>query len=111
MQRKIPAESSDPSLFVIPVTGDKGLCGAVNSSIVRNIKKLVAEHPNRSKIKLFSVEEKGSSGLKRPMPDLLKMSISKIGVPVNYPTVMAMAVHIANDSQDSDKIIVAYNEY
>ena len=43
MQRKMPGEVSEPSAVVVPITSDKGLCGAVNSSIVRNIKKMVDE--------------------------------------------------------------------
>ena len=30
---------------------------------------------------------------------------------MNYPTVMSMAVNIANTSQDVDKIVVLYNEF
>jgi len=47
----------------------------------------------------------------RPFPDMLKTSISMIGTPYNYPTIMAMAVHIASMSKDSDKIVVVYNEF
>ena len=43
MQRKMPGEVAEPSSVVVPITSDKGLCGAVNSSIVRNIKKMVDE--------------------------------------------------------------------
>jgi len=35
MQRKAPMEVSDPSVVLVPITSDKGLCGGVNSSIVR----------------------------------------------------------------------------
>jgi F-type H+-transporting ATPase subunit gamma len=41
----------------------------------------------------------------------MKTSISQVGTPYNYPTVMAMATHIANMAQDSDKIVVIYNEF
>ena len=47
----------------------------------------------------------------RPFPDCLKTSINHIGTPYNYPTVMSMAVHVAAMSNDSDKIIVVYNEF
>jgi len=41
----------------------------------------------------------------------LKFSISKVGTPYNYPTVMSMAVHIAQFSNDADRIVVVYNEF
>jgi len=93
MQRRMPQEVADPAICYVPITSDKGLCGAVNSSCVREVKKAIAKE-NRSKCKIFSIGDKGSVGLTRPFPDLLKTSISQIGTPYNYPTIMAMAVHI-----------------
>ena len=95
----MPGEVADPNIIIVPITSDKGLCGAVNSSIVRQVKKYFAEgHATRSKCQIFSIGEKGTAGLTRPFPDLLKTSISQIGTPYNYPTVMAMAVHISQMS-------------
>ena len=39
--------------------------------------------------------QKGTDGLTRPFPDILKTAIMKIGTPYNYPVIMSMAVHIA----------------
>jgi F-type H+-transporting ATPase subunit gamma len=111
MQRKMPAEPADPSVVLVPITSDKGLCGAVNSTIVRQVKGIVANSSARNKMKIFSIGDKGSVGMVRPFPDLLKTSISKIGTPYNYPTVMAMAVHISQLSNDADKITVVHNEF
>ena len=111
MQRKMPAEPSDPKILIVPITSDKGLCGAVNSIIVRDVKKFVEHSNNRSKLEIFSIGEKGSVGFTRPFPDLLKNSISQVNTPYNYPTVMGMAVEVMHHSQDSDKITVVYNEF
>ena len=54
---------------------------------------------------------KGSQGMLRPFPDMMKTSISHVGTPYNYPTIMAMAVNIAQLSKDADKITVVYNEF
>lgn len=37
------------------------------------------------------IGEKGSIAMIRPFPDLIKNSISDIGSPCNYPTIMAIA--------------------
>ena len=94
----MPAEPVECATVIVPITSDKGLCGAVNSTVVRQVKNLVKESNARSKMQIFSVGDKGSVAMVRPFPDLLKVSISKIGTPYNYPTVMAMAVHIAQMS-------------
>lgn len=69
------AEVADPVTVLVPLSSDKGLCGAVNSTIVRECKKLVTSQ-NRYKYKIFSVGDKGTVGLTRPFPDILKVSIS-----------------------------------
>jgi F-type H+-transporting ATPase subunit gamma len=97
MQRRMPAEPADPKTLIVPITSDKGLCGAVNSIIVRDVKKLVA-NSNRAKLEIFSIGEKGSVGFTRPFPDLLKQSISQVNTPYNYPTVMGMANEVAHHS-------------
>jgi len=110
MQRRAPAPPANPSVVLVPITSDKGLCGGVNSAIVKQC-KLAIEGQDRSKYQIFSIGAKGSMGLMRPFPDCLKTSISAINTPYNYPTVMSMAVHVANMSSDSDKVIVIYNEF
>lgn len=108
----MPAEIAEPAVVLVPITSDKGLCGAVNSSIVREIKKYVAAgNCVQSKSQIFCIGEKGTAGLTRPFPDMLKTAITQVGTPYNYPTVMAMAVHVSQMSENSDKIVVFYNEF
>lgn len=97
MQRKMGQDPADPITTIVPITSDKGLCGAVNSTIVRDIKKM-APDLNRNKTQIFSIGDKGSAGFVRPFPDMLKTSISQVGTPFNYPTVMAMAVNITQQT-------------
>lgn len=42
MQRKMPSEPAEPTTVYVPITSDKGLCGAVNSVCVREVKKIMA---------------------------------------------------------------------
>ena len=106
----MPAEVADPMTLVVPITSDKGLCGAVNSAIVREVKKMMLG-VNRSKYQIFAIGLKGSAGLGRPFPDLLKVAMTNSTSPINYPTVMSLAVNLANASNDCDKIVVLYNEF
>lgn len=43
-------EAADPHVTLVPITSDKGLCGAVNSTIVRGVKNYVAEAPARNRL-------------------------------------------------------------
>ena len=110
MQRKAPEAPQNPRTMLVPLTSDKGLCGAVNSSIVRYVRDLV-NAGDRSRFSIFAIGDKGISGLKRGMPDLLKVAISDVTKPMNYPTCMAVSEHIIANADKSDKICVFYNEF
>lgn len=110
MQRRAPECPANPRTMLVPLTSDKGLCGATNSNIVRFVRDIVA-NSDRSRMSLFAIGDKGVAGLKRAMPDLLRVSISDVSKPMNYPTTMAIAEHIIANADKSDKIIIFYNEF
>ena len=85
--------SADPKELLVPITSDKGMCGSVNSSIYRNVRDYIIPK-NRENIQIFSIGVKGATAFKRPMKDLLKIGISEVSTPYNYPTIMAMAENI-----------------
>ena len=45
------------------------------------------------------------------MPELLKVNVSEIKTPYNYPTVMAISEHIIQAGDQFDVIKVFYNEF
>lgn len=57
------------------------------------------------------VGEKGSSALIRPFPDQMTVSFSDMPSPANYPTIMALSEQISKLGEDSDKIVIYYNEF
>ena len=86
------------------------MCGSINSGVIRGVRAYVNE-TGRSKKAIFSIGDKGTVGLTRPFPDLLKVGVSEISTPYNYPTVMAITEHISKAAESSDKITLFYNEY
>lgn len=70
--------------LLVPLTSDKGLCGGVNSSIIREVKAMVKE--DRNAYKIFTVGDKGSVALSRPMADILDSAITHVITPMNFPT-------------------------
>ena len=41
MQKRAPDMPADPKELVVPITSDKGLCGAINSGIFRNVREYI----------------------------------------------------------------------
>lgn len=108
LQKKKTGHTIKKTLLV-PITSDRGLCGAINTSIVREVKHTVL--PNRAAYKIFVIGEKGTSALLRPCPDLLHQSVSEVIFPLTFPTVSSIAHQIDIAAEDCDSIVLFYNEF
>ncbi len=97
--------------LVVPITSDRGLCGGINSGLIREIKYKISHSPNRSMYSIFTIGEKGTAALLRPFPDLVKGAISDVATPLNFPTVCSIAQQITQNSAGFDKIVIYYNEF
>lgn len=75
--------------LVVPVSSDKGLCGGVNSSIIRNVKLIIGEE--REKFRIFSIGDKGTAGLTRPYPDLVENAVTELSTPMNFTLASAIS--------------------
>ena len=83
LQKKKPTFAIKKTLLV-PITSDRGLCGGVNSGVIREVKALVKADPDA--YKLFVVGDKGSLALTRIFPELVNTSITNLVSPINFPT-------------------------
>ena len=110
MQRKSVDAPANARELLVPLTSDKGLCGGINSGIVRDVRDYVAQR-DRSRCDLFTIGDKAAAAMARNFRDILKTGISGISTPYNYPTVMAISEHVIQASAQCDKITVFYNEY
>lgn len=70
--------------LLVPITTDKGLCGGVNSSVIREVKAMVKA--DRAAYKLFVVGDKGAVALSRSMADILQYAATHVATPLNFPT-------------------------
>jgi len=111
MQRKTQSLISGNKTLLVPITSDRGLCGGINTGLIREIKSKIKKTAIRSDIGIFPIGEKGTAALVRPFPDLLRNSISDISVPINYPTVGSIAQQVSLVAANYDNIIVYYNEF
>lgn len=108
LQKKKQPQSIKKTLLV-PITSDRGLCGGINSGIIREVKGIVA--PDRSAFKILVLGEKGTAALARPMPDLLFQSVNEIQSPLNFPVVASISQILMRAAEDCDNIQVIYNHF
>jgi F-type H+-transporting ATPase subunit gamma len=97
--------------LVIPITSDRGLCGAINSGLIREIKYKITHSPNRNLYSILTIGEKGTSALLRPFPDLMKASISEVSTPINFATVTSISQQVTTAAAGYDKITIFFNEF
>lgn len=69
MQRKALPEPTDAKELIVPITSDRGLCGGINSGVIREIKAYI-QGKNRANLGLFVIGEKGAAASYRPFPDM-----------------------------------------
>lgn len=106
LQRKLVEEPSKRTLL-IAVTGDKGLCGSINSGIVRKVREMIEQ--DRGKYSLLPVGDKGNTGLCRPFPDLITKAVTEVKTPINFWTAAAIADYIVRFDPEADRMIIVYN--
>merc|ERR1712023_31492 len=94
-------EFDSKSEVVIPITSDKGLCGGVNTQIVKLVKLEVIPQLKEAgvDVKMLCVGDKGRSQLRRSNPDDMQAVITQCFVtPPNF----AVAVCIAEEALAAD---------
>lgn len=105
------APAAEGKTTYLAVTGDKGLCGGVNSSIVKWIKtKVATDNLSASDTVVSVVGDKGRAGLVRPCADLLDVQVLETA---KAPHSFLMASQIASEvlADGSDKYVLVYNKF
>lgn len=105
----------DEKYLIIVATADRGLCGAFNSSIVRQIRKLHSLHTGKNKELLYYfVGRKGRDILKAELGSRMagfKGLPGKAGV--GFEDAQAIANDVLNiiEEQKVDKCLIVYNHF
>lgn len=102
-------EGATKSRFVIAITSDRGLCGGVNSSIVKKVKSMLSS-PSDATTAIMLLGDKGRDGLARSYGSSIAVSFKDVfKAPVTFPQVCLIAEDIL--SRDYDQIVLVYNQF
>jgi len=95
--------------LIIAMTSDRGLCGGVNSSVVRITKKLVSYNPQNTTLAMIG--DKALSGLMNECSSSFKFSVS--GVSGNTKTSFTEIAQIADTISlfDWDNLTIVHNNF
>lgn len=97
------------STLVIAITSDRGLCGAVHSSVARKVKSLLAEN---SDAKIVCVGDKSRALLARAFPNNVLLSYNNFGKkPPSFADAQEVARDIIESGYNFEKGVVVYNKF
>ncbi|KAL5108884.1 ATP synthase subunit gamma mitochondrial [Taenia crassiceps] len=100
------------SHLVIAVTSDRGLCGAVNSTIGKILREMLSHPPAGEDIKLVLVGDKARAFLARQFSDHFLMSFTEIGKrPSTFEDASLIAQALLNCDFKFDKATLFYNKF
>lgn len=72
-------QKADSKIMYVAVTSDKGLCGAINSSIVRSVRDQINALPTQEGVEIITFGNKGMQGLERLFSKRISSSFSELG--------------------------------
>jgi F-type H+-transporting ATPase subunit gamma len=113
--RLLAGTGSDKVQLVIVATADRGLCGAFNSSIVREARRTIRSLLNEGKtVKIFCVGRKGRDQLRRDYGALIVETITDLGRPrLGFGDAQKVAARVTElfDAKEFDVATVVFNRF
>jgi len=104
------SEAEVGKVFFVPISSDKGLCGGVNSSVVKNTKLIANSLPEGTTKEFFIVGSKAREALSREYRDEVVAAADEI---YTKPFSWAQAAVLADEvlKHDFDKVSIIYNKF
>merc|ERR1711944_219547 len=107
----VPAEAGQKELYVA-LTSDRGLCGAIHSSICKAIRNELLEKPNLDNVAIICVGDKSRAQLGRLFAKNIICVGSEIGrLPPQFGDASKIATAILNSGFEYDAGKMVYNEF
>lgn len=93
-------------ILTVAISGDKGLCGGVNSSIVRGARDFIKTYPETTEASLIVYGEKAKQGLERLYPDQLTYTSAEHGklTPLEFNQTLEITDHMTTNGYDQMNI-------
>lgn len=98
-------------ILLVPITSNRGLCGAFNSNIIKQVNHLVAEQFEGKQVDLLCIGKKGNDVLSKKLE--VVANHSELFDNLTFDTVEAVAEEMmeAFESEKYDSIYLVYNKF
>ncbi|MDD3371221.1 MAG: F0F1 ATP synthase subunit gamma [Alphaproteobacteria bacterium] len=101
--RLIAGTGKDEEVLIVAITSDRGLCGAFNSNVVRETRRMIHQHESQNKkVSLICVGRKGRDILRKDFASKILFSIENLG--------RKGGMSFSEGSELNDKILALFND-
>ncbi len=99
------------NILIVAITSNRGLCGAFNSNILKEVQFLIKDKFKSSKVSIMTIGKKGTEFFAKK--NLVYSSHDEIYDDLNYENVSSIAQKIMDSFIDGsfDKVILVYNQF
>ena len=99
------------NILIVAITSNRGLCGAFNSNILKEVQFLIKDKFKSSKVSIMTIGKKGTEFFAKK--NLVYSSHDEIYDNLNYENVSSIAQKIMDSFIDGsfDKVIIVYNQF
>lgn len=106
-----PDEPIKVGTLVIALTSDRGLCGAVHSSVAKKVRGILNTEGN-SGIRIITIGDKAKAMLARQYPNNILMMFNDFGKrPPTFGDATTVASAILNSGYEFDQGVILYNRF
>lgn len=109
-------ETENKKILFVPISSNRGLCGAFNANVVKKVHNLIIEDYSHAEISVYGIGKKGIDGMKGKYKDnleTLQESPSNVYDDLNFENVSSIAESIMDAYREGkfDKVVLVYNSF
>ena len=98
--------------LIVAVSSDRGLCGAIHSSIVKAVKGLLAEQKDGLQTKIVCIGDKSKQQLQRVYASNILLSVNDVGKKaITFLDASIIANEIISSGYEYDTGEIIYNKF
>jgi len=98
--------------LVIALTSDRGLCGAVHSSVAKKVRELMKDEENQKNLKIITIGDKAKAMLTRQFPQNILMMFNDFGKrPPTFADAIVVSNAILQSGYEFDQGVILFNRF
>ncbi|MFH6767393.1 ATP synthase F1 subunit gamma [Gaetbulibacter aquiaggeris] len=108
---KFSTQREVKNVLIVPITSNRGLCGAFNSNIIKQTQQLISNDYAGKKVSIFAIGKKGNDAFAKKK--IVVSNESKVFDDLTFENVADIAQVLMHKfvSGEYDKIVIVYNKF